>query len=214
MDPALYASPEEAWRKTSPQLPELCKLVRTERGECEYLRVTELHESGWPHYHALLRSSYIPQRRLSDIWGKLTGAPVVWIAKIDKSFSTFRYLVKYLTKLHRIEWTDRHVSYSRHFFREEDLEKLAYPEKTIVDRIDEHPWKWLADRYGWDKVGIDQNGAYHLPRSYAGQPENHSREELGLPPLSETETPKPKKTQRALSGLSDYDAENYADVSF
>ena len=60
VDPQLWESPEAAWRATSPKLPECCKLIRKERGECEYLRVTELHESGWPHYHALLRSSLHP----------------------------------------------------------------------------------------------------------------------------------------------------------
>ena len=145
--------------------------------------MTELHESGWPHYHALLRSSWIPQGRLSEIWGQLTGAPVVWIAKIDQSFSTFRYLVKYLTKLHKIAWTDRHVSYSRGFFREEDLEKLAYPEKTIIERIDTHPWQWLSQRYDCDQIAVDSNGNYHLPYDFCGKLHEHSRESLGLPSL-------------------------------
>ena len=187
-------------------------MIRKERGECEYLRVTELHESGWPHYHALLRSSYIPQRRLSEIWGTLTGAPVVWIAKIDQSFSTFRYLVKYLTKLHKIEWTDRHVSYSRGFFREEDLEKLAYPEKTVIERIDTHPWQWLSERYDCDQIAVDSSGNYHLPYAFCGKKHEHSRESLGLPPLDH-EKPEPAKTQRALTGLADYDADTYADSS-
>ena len=213
VDPQLWESPEAAWRATSPKLPECCKLIRKERGECEYLRVTELHESGWPHYHALLRSSYIPQRRLSEIWGTLTGAPVVWIAKIDQSFSTFRYLVKYLTKLHKIEWTDRHVSYSRGFFREEDLEKLAYPEKTIIERIDTHPWQWLSERYDCDQIAVDSSGNYHLPYDFCGKKHEYSRESLGLPPLDH-EKPEPAKTQRALTGLADYDADTYADTSF
>jgi hypothetical protein len=161
--PDLYADGKEAWLKTTTKLPELCRYIRKERGECEYLRVCELHQSGMPHYHALLRSSYIPQKQLSQIWGDLTGAPVVYIAKIDQTFSSFRYLTKYLTKLHRIEWTDRHVSYSKNFFNPADLEKLAYPQRDVLAKSDDHPWKWLADRYSWDEVALEHDGAWTLP---------------------------------------------------
>ena len=163
VDPARYQNAKEAWQKTTDKLPELCRIIRKDRGECEYLRVCELHQSGMPHYHALLRSVYIPQKLLSDTWAKLTGAPVVWIAKIDQTFSSFRYLTKYLTKLHRIEWTDRHVSYSKNFFNKEDLEKLAFPTRDVICKSDVHPWKWLADRYSWEPVALEHDGSYTLP---------------------------------------------------
>lgn len=220
VDPANHESPEAAWCATSPMLPECCKIIRKERGECEYLRVTELHESGWPHYHALLRSSYIPQKLLSDTWAKLTGAPVVWIAKIDQTFSTFRYLVKYLTKLHKIEWTDRHVSYSRGFFRPEDLEKMAYPEKTVIRRIDEHPWQWLANRYGEDTVGCDADGSYHLPYDFCGRPAELTRVNVGLPAKLKPDDPdivedtRTQNVQSTLPGLADYADDTYEDCSF
>lgn len=220
VDPKLYDSPKQAWEKTSQMLPEACRIIRKERGECEYLRVTELHQSGYPHYHALLRSSYIPQRLLSETWGKLAGAPVVWIAKIDSSFSSFRYLVKYLTKLHKIEWTDRHVSYSRNFFREEDREKIAYPERAIEERTDEHPWLYLARRYPHDVVGVDDRGCYHLPNSFVGTPYDLNREDVGLPPLKDEhdqgEQKKAevnyRKSQRTLIGIEG--DEDYATNSF
>ena len=75
VNPAYYENGKDAWEKTSPKLPELCRKIRKERGECEYLRVCELHKSGMPHYHAMLRSSFIPQKALSEMWGALTGAP-------------------------------------------------------------------------------------------------------------------------------------------
>jgi hypothetical protein len=200
VDPARYASPKEAWEDTSPKLPECMRQLRKAREcEVEYLRVTELHQSGYPHYHALLRSGFIPQKQLANVWGQLTGAPVVWIAKIDSTFSSFRYLVKYLTKLHKIEWTDRHVSYSRDFFPAEAREKMAFPERAITDRSDEHPWQWLSRRYGRDTVGVDDNGCYHLPQEWCGTPVDVSREDVGLPPLKEeTPTPPPRLVQRAL----------------
>jgi len=188
VDPALYSGPREAWEKTSQQVPECCRLLRKMRTcEIEYLRVTELHQSGFPHYHALLRSGFIPQKQLSDTWARLTGAPVVWISKIDSTFSSFRYLVKYLTKLHKIEWTDRHVSYSKQFFREEDKEKLAFPEREITTRSDEHPWVWLLNRYANDEIGVDDNGCYHLPYDYCGTPGMYTRQDVGLPALKTEE---------------------------
>jgi hypothetical protein len=179
--PEQYSNPKEAWEKTTKQVPELCRVIRKERGECEYLRVCELHKSGMPHYHAMLRSSFIPQKELSKIWGSLTGAPVVYIAKIDQTFSSFRYLTKYLTKLHRIEWTDRHVSYSKNFFRPEDVEKMAFPAKDVIDRSEDHPWKWTADRYGWELVQLEQDGGITLPVDHLPEGERIAEKTQDIP---------------------------------
>ena len=194
VDPAKYESPSSSLGRHLPEAPELCRLWRKEWGECEYLRVTELHQSGMPHYHALLRSCFVRQRWLSDTWAKLTGTPVVWIAKIDSTFSSFRYLVKYLTKLHKIEWTDRHVSYSRNFFRPEDLEKLAYPERAVEERIEEHPWLYLQRRYPGEQIGCDHRGNYILPYSFCGTPYDVDPASIGLP-TPPPEAPKPRRNK-------------------
>lgn len=214
VDPVKYDSPRAAWEHTSPLVPECCRVLRKIRQcEIEYLRVTELHASGFPHYHALLRSGFIPQKQLSDTWGRLTGAPVVWIAKIDSTFSSFRYLVKYLTKLHKIEWTERHVSYSRGFFREEDREKLAFPERDVIDRTDEHPWLYLSRRYDREDVGVDANGCFHVSDSYCGTPRQLSREDVGLPYMPEPpEPPPPKLVQRTMVDTSNQP--DYPEASF
>jgi hypothetical protein len=263
VQPLNYASPREAWEKTSPAVPELFRQLNATLGNrTDYLRVTELHQSGFPHYHALLRGPFLPIKivsrkwasltalpypkpaptaamikdlgnrgydvtkleaaqgdektppeKLRNEWNNATGAPYVWLAKINDSFSSFRYLVKYLTKLHKIEWTDRHVSYSRNFFREEDKEKLAFPERTIVERTDEHPWVWLANRYDRNDVGVDDNGCYHLPEEFCGTPGMWTRKDCGLPPMKETtEPPPPKHVQR--TAFETTDARGYEDVSF
>jgi len=220
VDPAQHESPRQAWEKTSPMLPEACKILRKECGECEYLRVTELHESGFPHYHALLRSAYIPQRLLSDVWGRLAGAPVVWIAKIDSTFSSFRYLVKYLTKLHKIEWTDRHVSYSRNFFNPADRERMAFPERAIEERSEEHPWLWLSRRFPTSNIPVDSRGNYHLPEPFFGTPYQLTREDVGLPPLpskhgSNDEPPLTSKSKYRQTEMVDRsDDEDYPTASF
>lgn len=202
VQPDLYTSPKEAWEATSGMLPEACRQLRKEVGECEYLRVTELHKSGMPHYHALLRSGFIRQKRLSEIWAGLTGAPVVYIAKIDATFSSFRYMVKYLTKCHRIEWTDRHVSYSRHFFAPADLEKMAWPERQVIEKSETHPWKWLADRYSRDIVALEADGSWTIPD---GTPVAETDLPLSAFGLREAETtePQPPPSQRIISGLED-----------
>lgn len=263
VNPRNYDSPREAWEHTSPKVPELARrLAKTLSTEIEYLRVTELHQSGFPHYHALLRSGFIPEKilnrewalltqlphpkkgeeqlavfdarkrghnmdifeaKLADdrasskslktLWAEATGCPFNWIAKIDSTFSSFRYLVKYLTKLHKIEWTDRHVSYSRNFFRAEDREKLAFPERTITSRSDEHPWVYLSRRYTETEVGVDGNGCYHLPYDFFGEPHQISRADVGLPYLPETAEPRPpKQVQRTAFETSP--APDYSEVSF
>jgi len=212
VDPKLYDSPKEAWEKTSPAIPELRRKLLAHAGEFEYLRVTELHQSGYPHYHLLIRSPFIPKKIFDDEWAKLTGAPYNWLAKINDSFSSFRYLVKYLTKLHKIEWTDRHVSYSKQFFREEDKEKLAFPERDVLRRSDEHPWQWLAARYPTDTVGADEQGNYHLPYSFSGLPDNITRSDVGLPPLP-SDPQEVRKTQLLMGG-GDWQKEDFTDQSF
>lgn len=225
--PQKYESPEAAWRDTSPKVPELCRKLKKEVGECEYLRVAEIHNGttkyaelqepgaalGFPHYHAMLRSAFIPQKRLSQLWGDLTGAPVVWIAKIDQTFSSFRYLTKYLTKLHRLEWTDRHVSYSRNFFRAEDMEKIAYPQRDLIELSDVHPWKLLTDRYGWQSVAANPDGTYLLPDTRDDADTDVPLEAFGLriPPPAD---PPPPPAQKSLAGLDDVRRQMYDDQPF
>lgn len=228
VDPALYESPKDAWQKTAPKFPELFRRLRKIRDcEIEYLKVTELHKSGYPHYHALLRCGFLPKAQMDDTWSQLTGAANYnWISKIDSTFSSFRYLVKYLTKLHRLEWTDRHVSYSRNFFREEDREKLSFPERAIQERIEEHPWAWLSRRYYRETVGMDDNGCFHLDEAYIGTPVDLSDDDVGLTELRKrcpmTEDQKPaieKLTQRRAfeddeSPSEREKAQHYLEASF
>ncbi|MGA2434223.1 MAG: hypothetical protein ABSG25_02960 [Bryobacteraceae bacterium] len=210
VNPALYAADdpaksaqELAWRDTSPKVPELFRKLKTDYGPIEYLRVCEIHNGttkyaeleapgkarGFPHYHAMIRSAFIPQKALSRVWGDLTGAPVVWIARIDQSFSSFRYLTKYLTKLHRLDWTNRHVSYSRGFFPPEATEKLAKPQQQVISQSKDHPWKYLTDNYGWQQVALNPDGSYTLPWEKDPGEQNTPIDEFNLcgPPLPTAE---------------------------
>ncbi len=118
VDPALFESPRHAFDATRRQLPEWVRVIRVRFGEFEYLRVTEVTKKGWPHYHMLARSAYIPHSVARDIWRDLTGAKIIDLRQVKKTFGCYRYLLKYLTKMHHIEWTGRHVSYSKGFFQD------------------------------------------------------------------------------------------------
>lgn len=147
VDPKQYQTPREAFDATRGQVPELVRRLRKRFGELEYLRVTELTRRGYPHYHMLIRSKYLPQPVVKKDWNELTGAMIVDLRKVRQSFQAYTYLVKYLSKLHRIEWTERHVSYSRQFFPpRDDPPKSPYTfEQSAV--VASHPATLLQQSY-------------------------------------------------------------------
>jgi hypothetical protein len=121
------------------------RLLRERYGEVEYMRVTELTAAGWPHYHLLVRSAYLPHAVIKKLWQQLTGAYVVDVRQVRQSWSAYRYLTKYLSKLHSIAWTERHVSYSRKFFPPEKPrppDDRQFIEPSILPM---HPAKYLAE---------------------------------------------------------------------
>ncbi len=116
INPKFHETPLSAYKSTTRKVSELSKKVRKLHGSFEYLRVLEVTKKGWPHYHLVCRSKYIPQYLLSEIWASLTGAPIVDVRMIRKHQSVYRYVLKYLCKQKYIPWTDRRVSWSRGFF--------------------------------------------------------------------------------------------------
>ena len=129
------------------------------------------------------------------------------VKRIDQTFATFRYLVKYLTKLHKIEWTDRHVSYSKNFFRAEDKEEVAYAKLDEIEHYTAHPFVYLQERYTWDHVKELGDGRYLLgpelreaefvvdPRAIglpSDQPVNHEESTVGqilVPGMEDVDIP-------------------------
>lgn len=160
VDPKLHDNPELAWLSTRRKVPELMRSLRKEVSELEYLRVTECTKTGWPHYHLLMRSSFLVQKLIKARWQELTGATIVDIRKVWKTWSAYTYLVKYLTKLHSLEWTERHVSYSREFFVKQDLEKIKFPELERRQSFDVHPKEFLLTRYPDEQITTDGEGRW------------------------------------------------------
>lgn len=147
VDPSLYDNPRHAFDETRRKVPEVMRSLRNRFGEVEYLRVTELTRGGWPHYHLMIRSPYIPHAVVKAKWKDLTGALIVDLRQIKGSLNTYNYLVKYLSKMHKIGWTERHVSYSRNFFQDEDKPKKARLDLSEQTVIESHPCTYLYARF-------------------------------------------------------------------
>jgi len=162
IDPSRYESPRHGFDETRRQVPVLIANLRKRFNEVEYLRVTELHKSGWPHYHLMVRSPYLPHPVVRDAWTALTGATIVDLRQVTKAFKAYYYLVKYLSKLHRIEWTDRHVSFSRGFFPPETPDptlKRNLLGKTIIPQ---HPYNYLDEHYHGQRISQTSPGTFRV----------------------------------------------------
>lgn len=147
VDTKLWDSPRCAFDGTRRQVSELGRKVRKRFEEFEYLRVTELTRGGWPHYHLLVRSPYLPHATIKSMWHELTGAVIVDLRRVKSKLDTFYYLVKYLSKLHNLGWTDRHVSYSKRFFPEK-VEKLESDLELVESSVIEaHPAELVYNQY-------------------------------------------------------------------
>jgi len=114
-----YPTPREAYDGTRRALRQVVAKLRRRYTEFEYLRVLERHKNGYPHYHCVVRSPYIPQKELSELWAELTMSPIVDVRKIKQRDRVYYYVMKYLAKQSHIPWTNRRVAWSRNFFRDD-----------------------------------------------------------------------------------------------
>jgi hypothetical protein len=98
--PALFATPEDAFRAMSAAVPVLIKRLRRRfRGQAlEYFLVWELTRAGWPHLHMLFRGPYVPKTWLSEAWADLTGAYIVDLRYLHGADHAVNYVSKYLSK--------------------------------------------------------------------------------------------------------------------
>jgi len=124
-------TPKQVWDETRFQLPELIRTLRKRTGPLEYCRVIEETKSGYPHYHLLLRSGFIPQQTISTIWQHLTGAFIVDIRKVDPNLRVASYIAKYLAKQTKLSFTNRRVTQSRGFF-------------PTAGPVEPSPYNWIA----------------------------------------------------------------------
>jgi hypothetical protein len=146
------------------------KSLRKKFGEIEYLRITEITRRGWPHYHLLIRSAYLPHPVVKQRWTELTRATIVDLRQVQKTFSAYWYLTKYLSKLHSLGWSDRHVSFSARFFPPQPPPPpLPFQyDKPSVEAI--HPVTFLARHYANKPIARVHGKFLRLPRLDSDNP--------------------------------------------
>lgn len=115
VNPSLHENPRAAFETTTSCVAKLIQTIRRNHGEFEALRVLELTKAGWPHYHLVARTNFIPQRWLSNEWDRLTGARIVDIREIKQEDRVYWYVMKYLGKQRHCPWTNRRVTLTRNF---------------------------------------------------------------------------------------------------
>lgn len=193
VDPALWPTPKAAWEGTASKVAELIRKLRPRFGEIEYLRVVELHKSGYPHYHMLVRSGFLPHACVKDTWASLTGATYVDLRPVDKNWRAYWYLTKYLAKMHNKLWTDRHVSYSRKFFPPKVQKQERDDSLKLRGRYDDHPYRWLADRQWGNRVSVLAPHHYLCHEEHFPTKPNVTNWMLGIPAEGTAEKPKQRK---------------------
>lgn len=192
IDPSRWEDPRSSFDGTRRQVPELIRKLRLKFGEVEYLRVTELTAKGWPHYHLLVRSDYIPHSVVKKIWSDLTGATIVDLRQVKNKFQTYTYLVKYLTKMHQLKWTNRHVSTSRNFFpkeKEDNSNSLELADRTIIES---NPARYLYSMFRGATLVELAHGVYGLSQTAPPKEE---------PPKDDTRPNKAPDNRRYLPGV-------------
>lgn len=110
--------PSEKLATMVKQLPRLITYLRKTHGTIDYLRMLETCKDGYPHFHLLARSNFIPHADLKSAWLRLTRASVVDIRKAHGR--SVGYVAKYIAKARNAEgsWSRQRVSVSRDFWRD------------------------------------------------------------------------------------------------
>jgi hypothetical protein len=67
------------------------------RGGCYVIEIKYVDDHYFPHIHALIESSYMPVKKLSEQWGRCSTGRIVDIRRIPV-FAVVKYVTKYITK--------------------------------------------------------------------------------------------------------------------
>lgn len=170
---SLWDSPRAAYEGTKSKVTELAVKLRRKFGEFEYFKVLEVTKAGWPHYHLIVRSEYIPQRTISAMWAQLTGATIVDVRRIKKHRDVYFYVVKYLAKQRYIPWTTRRVSWSKNFFLPTKFDKGEGLKLADIGWFDEHPHDVIRRYYHPYRLEAYSSDCWAIEQGYgysAGEP--------------------------------------------
>lgn len=157
-----------------------------------------------------MRSGYLAQKVVKKDWAELTSATIVDIRKVSDTWSSYYYLVKYLSKLHQKDWTERHVSYSRGFFNPADTEKMLFPELEQIERSPLHPFRYLNEKFMWFEIKERREACWELPHKPPSESLHVDDSEVGLGPTQPLEYQPPPAAQ-LLPGMEDSAEASYYD---
>jgi hypothetical protein len=169
-------TPRETFDATRRQISELAKLYRREGRSFEYLRVIETHESGYPHFHLLVRSPWLDKQELSHRWCHFTQAFIVDIRKVSNDDRGIQYVMKYLGKQNSVPFTKRRLSWTRNFFPK----KPPDPESPYIAE-DVQRWSGTMDQiennqfsdYEWTKPNRWHWIGHHIGQGIVRPPSQH-----------------------------------------
>lgn len=130
-------TPEQRLHEIKRGLTRLTAELRKQH-EFEYARMLEQCQDGFPHFHLLARSPFIPQPELKKLWARFTTATIVDIRKAYGASAS--YVAKYITKARDKDgnFGRQRLSVTRKFWpTNETLNELG----AFVHH-DEHPTAW------------------------------------------------------------------------
>lgn len=149
-DPSAFETPFHAIDHLTKMLPRLLRDIRREYGYFEYVKVWELHKSGWPHIHIAARCNFIPQKWLSQRWEALGCGKIVDIRKVTKGKLAARYVAKYLGKacgdMARMLRKTRIITKSRGY---------VLPDPKDSEPAELKDFKWRASKGDYWKIVSD-----------------------------------------------------------
>lgn len=148
-------TPREVYDQTRRQISELAKTYRRDGKEFEFCRVLEVHESGYPHYHLIVRSPWLDQKELSHRWCHFTESYIVDVRKLSNDKKGINYVMKYLGKQEHVPFTNRRVSYTRNFFVKEPPQPKSERVVSDVERWSgsiEDVTQYEFPEHAWEKV--------------------------------------------------------------
>jgi hypothetical protein len=91
-------TPRECYIRCRPAVSRLFAELRRRYGEIEGVIVLETTKKGYPHWHCLIRGSYIPQSEISQLWHRFSGAFIIDIRRIKGKKDALIYSTKYILK--------------------------------------------------------------------------------------------------------------------
>lgn len=158
-------SPEHQHTSIVRSWPKLTRHLRsTLEGECEYLRITEQCADGYPHFHALFRSSYIERDEVVKLWQRETGAHIVDIRKAHGRSAS--YVAKYLTKAcsSSKEFSRQRITVSKNFFPRV-TESSSF---SNFEHSNEHPYEFVERKSSIHTFVRKRPCLYHVIDREAG----------------------------------------------